>query len=210
MSYNFKRICIILSILLLNSCVKEPNLNQKESPSSTISEKKDDKKLYKDVFNTISSNLDSADEKYVDLKTEFENSPYLPKAALALAVAHIQKKEYILANFYLQEALNSDPSNELAKYLLSKNQFLYAKSVASDQSYLEQAIKALEVNSNIVADAEYKLLADSMLTRVQLEKVYNNQSIGKMYKRLNKNKAYELYINKTLNLNINPQNIYKP
>ncbi len=215
MSYYIQKFCIILGIFLLTSCVEKTKLDleiEKEMAKleeTTKKAPKDDEALYRKIFKNISSNLDLADEGYVDLKSDFEKSPFLEKAALALAVAHMQKQEYILANFYLQEALAINKSNELAKYLLSKNQFLYAKSVANDQTYMEKAIKSLEVNKNILHDREYKLLANSMLIRTKLDKVYNNQSIGKMYKKLNKNKAYELYINKTLNLNINPNDIYK-
>jgi outer membrane protein assembly factor BamD len=213
MLYKNSAISIILSIFLLNSCVKNPHPDQNITApldENNKTTKKNAKALQEDIFKSLAHNLDDADEKYVDLKTEFKKSPYVEKSALALAVAHMQQEEFILANFYLQEALKANRSNELAKYLLAKNQFLYAKSVASDQTYLNKAIKALETNRKILKDREYKLLADSMLTRVKLEKVYNNQRIGKLYKKLNKNKAYELYISKTLNLNINPQDIYKP
>ncbi len=199
---------IFIFILIFSSCANNSNI--KKDSINIENKKYSDRKLYKEIFENISVNLDNADEKYIDLKSNFENSPLVINSALALAIAHMQKKEYLLANFYLQEVLQIDSNNELAKYLLSKNQFLYTKSLANDQSYMEKSIKALEINRNLLTDDEYKLLADSMLLRIKLDKIYNNQNIGKMYKKLNKNKAYELYINKTLNLNINPKNIYKP
>jgi len=209
MLYNFRTICVILSIFLLNSCVNETNIDQNKK-SVSLSEKSSDKKIYNNIYKNLSSNLDAADEEFIKLKTDYENSKYLSKSALALAIAHMNKKEHILANFYLQELLQADSSNTLGKYLLSKNQFMYAKLTQSDQEYMDKAIKSLEVNKNILSDSEYQLLANSMLTRLKLDKVWNNVKIGSMYKKLNKNKAYELYINRTLNTGVNINEIYKP
>ena len=209
MLYNIKYIYIILSIFLLSSCVNEANLN-KENSLSNLEKEESDKQIYKRIYKNLSINLDMADEEFIKLKTDYENSKYLPKAATVLAVAHMNKKEHILANFYLQELLQSSASNSVGKYLLNKNQFMYAKLVQSDQQYIDKAIKSLEVNKNILTDSEYKILANTMLTRIQLDKAWNNIKIGNMYKKLNKDKAYELYINKTLNMGIDTKDIYKP
>ena len=198
-------ITILVTFFILNSCAN----NQVVSTQKKVT-LSSDKTIYNNIYKNLSSNLDSADEEFIKLKTDYENSKYLPKAALALAIAHMNKKEHILANFYLQELLQTDSSSSIGKYLLSKNQFMYAKLTQSDQEYMNKAIKSLEVNKNILNDNEYKLLANTMLTRLKLDKVWNNIKIGSMYKKLNKNKAYELYINRTLNTGIDIKNIYKP
>jgi len=210
MLYNIKRICFILSVLLLVGCVNESNIDNQNKKISSTDISFTAKDVYKKILNYISKDLDAADEEFIKLKTDYENSKYLSKAALALAIAHMNKKEHILANFYLQELMQADSSNSVGKYLLSKNQFMYAKLTQSDQEYMNNAIKSLEVNKNILSDSEYQLLANTMLLRLKLDKVWNNVKIGSMYKKLNKDKAYELYINRTLNLGVDINSIYKP
>ena len=203
---------ILITLLILNGCTNNSkiNTNNKVKSSNKQLSISNDKSIYKNIYKNLSNNLDAADEEFIKLKTDYENSKYLSKAALALAIAHMNKKEHILANFYLQELLQADSSNNVGKYLLSKNQFMYAKLTQSDQQYMDRAIKSLEVNKNLLSDSEYQLLANSMLTRLKLDKVWNNVKIGSMYKKLNKNKAYELYINRTLNTGIDIKDIYKP
>ncbi len=200
-----KLISLVFFAIILSSCAN----NQPKKNKTTI-KVTDDKSIYNNIYKKLSSNLDLADQEYVKLKTDYENSKYLPKASLALAIAHINKKEHILANFYLQEVLSIDNSNSFAKYLLSKNQYMYAKLMKNDLQYLNQAINSLKTNKNLLSHSDYQLLANTMYTRVMLEKIWNNVKIGSMYKKLNKNKAYELYINKTLNSGIDIKNIFKP
>jgi outer membrane protein assembly factor BamD len=198
-------IFIALATIILSSCA-----NNQPTKSQTLKKESNDRAVFNNIYKNLSSNLDLADQEYVKLKTDYENSNYLSKAALALAIAHINKKEHILANFYLQEVLSNDSSNSFAKYLLSKNQYMYAKLMQRDQQYLNRAINSLKTNKNLLNDSDYLLLANTMYTRVMLEKIWNNVKIGSMYKKLNKNKAYELYINKTLNSGIDIKDIYKP
>lgn len=215
MLYNIKRICFILSVFLLVGCVNDGDLELEEldldidKKELTTSEKPSDKKLYEEIFQKISKNLDDADEKFITLKTDHEKSPYIKKAATALAIAHMSKKEHILANFYIQELLKKDPKSKLGKFLLSKNQYLYSQLTQSDQQYMISAIKSLKTNKELLKDSEYQILANTMLTRLELDKAWNNAKIGYMYKKLNKDKGYELYINRTQELGIDINSIYK-
>jgi len=198
---------IIIIGFLIGGCANDSmQLKQDNKKPNTIN----DKTLYKGIYNNLHNNLDGADEQYINLKTTYENSRYLSKAASILAIAHMNKKEYILANFYIQELLQYDSSSKIGKFLLSKNQFLYAQLTQSDQQYINSAIKSLQTNLALLSDSEHKMLSNSMLTRLKFDKIYNYAKIGSMYKKLNKNKAYELYINKSLNSEIDINSIYKP
>jgi outer membrane protein assembly factor BamD len=208
MLYNIKRICFILSVFLLVGCVNDDDIDINENVVTSSSDKSA-KEIYRDIFTRMSKNLDDADESFIDLKTDHEKSPYLKKAATALAVAHMSRREHILANFYLQELLKNDPKNSFGKYLLSKNQYLYAQLTQSDQQYMNSAIKSLKTNKELLKDSEYQILANTMLTRLELDKAWNNAKIGYMYKKLNKDKGYELYINRTQELGIDINSIYK-
>ena len=122
----------------------------------------------------------------------------------------MQNKEYILANFYLQEALSIDSNDEFAKFLLIKNQFLAALENQRDVNYMQKALKALELNRNLVYSDDYVILANSMLTRVKLDMLYKNREIGSLYQKLNKTNAAKLYLERAKELGIDSKEIYKP
>jgi len=121
--FMYKKIIFLLvSALIINSCQNSSGAKPVISTQETLSS---DKKLYSDIYNALlRQNLDDADDMYIKLKTSFDSSEYTSNAALDLAIAHMQKREYILANFYLQERLAQNGGDEFAKFLLVKNQFL--------------------------------------------------------------------------------------
>lgn len=168
--------------------------------------------LYAQINSAIKQKeLDSADDNYIELKTASdENSQYLKKAAANLAIAHIAQKEYILANFYIQEALQVDSSDATLRYLLVKNQFLSAAQNRHDQTYMQKAIKALEINKNLQNSSDYRLLANSMAARVKINIAFNNKEVSDLYKRLNKDKASTIYENRVKLLGLDASEIVQP
>ena len=165
--------------------------------------------LYEEIDKLIKvNNLERAGELYIKLKDK-ENKEATKLTASKLALAHIAKKEYILANFYLQEALAIDPNDEFLKFLLVKNQFLAAALNSSDQSYLKRALKSLESNRYLVNDSDYQILVNTMITRVKLETLWNNKEASTLYKKMNKIEASNIYNNRVLNLGYNPKDIVK-
>ena len=203
----FKGAVALVALFLLIGCSNNNNINIQ---NSNISEFEDDKKIYNSIYRAIASkNLDDADDSYIKLKTTYENSSFVNKAALDLAIVHMQKGEYILANFYLQDYLAQDPSSEFAKFLLVKNQFLSAVRNQRDQSYTNRALNALKINKDLVSSSEYQLLANSMLMRVTLDKAWQNKDIAMQYKRLKKDEAFRIYQEKVKELGVNINDIYK-
>ena len=167
--------------------------------------------LYGKIMQNIySHNLDEADDSYVDLKTNSEDRELIAKAAKNLAIAHIAKDENILANYYIQEALQYSPGDEFMTYLLNKNQFLAAAKSSNEAAYLQKALSALKINRQLLIDEDYTLLADSMLDRVEYTLVLNNQDVSQLYKRLNKINASEFYKNKATILGIDSSEIIRP
>ena len=196
---------ITLFSLILLGCASNNNSVAQSSTNSNY------QSSTSKIYNNIKSrNLDDADSAYIDLKTNSESPTTLSSVAKTLAIVHMQNQEYILANFYLQQALQVDGSDEFTKFLLSKNQFLSALKNQRDQSYRDRALKALEVDRNLVADEDYSLLANSMLTRVKLDTAWNNKEIGNTYKRLNKQEASQIYENRIKSLGFDINDIYKP
>ncbi|MDQ7084290.1 MAG: outer membrane protein assembly factor BamD [Sulfurovum sp.] len=59
---------------------------------------------YQEIATNITrGNLDKADAFYISLKSEHMRSPLMPTALMMLAHAHMNKEEYLLANYYLDE-----------------------------------------------------------------------------------------------------------
>ena len=167
--------------------------------------------LYSKVLDSIDkSELDTADDSYIELKTSSENKKLIADAATNLAIAHIAKGENILANFYIQEALQYNPSNEMLRFLLVKNQFLAAAKSSNETTYLQKALDALKTNRPLVGSYDYGILANSMLTRVQLSVALNNQDISRLYQRLNKADASTFYKEKATILGIDSSEIVRP
>jgi len=202
-------IFITIAIFSLNSCQNSKNVKIDNSTKKV--NLSDDLKIYKNIAKNIgNNNFDEADNLYISLKNGYDGSKFTKNAAINLAIAHIQKKEYILANFYLQEYLSYDSSSEFAKYLLNRNQFLSAVKNSNDLDYLQKALKALETNSYLVYSNDYKILADSMLIRTKLNIAWRNKEISSLYKRLNKQEAVTIYENKIKELGFDIGDIINP
>ena len=167
--------------------------------------------IYSKIIENIQkSNLDSADDSYIELKTSSEDKQLIAEAATNLAIAHIAKGENILANFYIQEALQYNPSSEMLRFLLVKNQFLAAAKSSNETTYLQKALDALKSNRSLVSDYDYAVLAGSMLTRVELSVALNNQDVSRLYQRLNKADASTFYKEKATILGIDSSEIVRP
>ncbi len=205
-----KSIALLSSLFFLIACSNNQNLSKPGAKKENLA-LSGDKAVYNSIYQNISSqNLDAADDKYIKLKTDYENSQYLNSAADTLAVVHMQNSENILANFYLQEALQSNPSDDFAKFLLVKNQFLAAVKNQRDKNYMNKALKALETDKDLVTSQDDIIAANSMLNRVKLDMAYSNKEISNLYKSQNKQKAYEIYQDKFKQLGVNVDDVYKP
>jgi len=205
MLFNKKSILTISILSILLGCTNS-NMVQNSSNTNSVIEQNS---LYQQIVSKIQSgNLDSAEELYIKLKESEQNSE-IKKAASMLAVAHMAKKEYILANFFIQEALAIDSSDEFLKYLLIKNQFLAANMNNTDKSYINKALNALESNRYLVSDSDYQILANTMLTRVKLDIAWGNKRVSNLYKNMNKPEAYRLYKQKVETLGFDVNDIVK-
>ena len=194
-----KKINILLIVILtitINSCANNSNLSKENNNSIILGNNSLDNYIKED-------SLDSADEAYITLKEEDINQNILKESAKKLALAHMQKQEYILANFYIQEAISNDESDDSLKLLLVKNQYLAALHNSTDMSYLKKALRALEENINLVVNNDDRVKADKMLKEVRELMAKKNAKIANYYKLKRKDKAYELYNDKVKLLNQN-------
>ncbi len=201
--FSSKLLLSITFIIIVNSCSSDNISKIKKINDNT------DNGIYSSIYNEIKyKNIDEADNLYIKLKTNFETSKYIKSAAETLAIVHMQNNENILANFYLQEALESDSSDQFAKFLLAKNQFLSANKNERDLNYIQRALEALKIDKDLVY-GDYAILANSMLIRVKLDMAWKNSQIGNLYKRLNKKDAVNIYKQKIEQLGVNIDDIEK-
>jgi outer membrane protein assembly factor BamD (BamD/ComL family) len=201
-----KHILLAVTFTLLIGCSTNSSLDKVEPTQNSSTNT-----TYQKIINAINSkNLDLADNSYIDLKTESSNNHLIENAATNLAITHIAKHENILANFYIQEALQKNPSSSVLRYMLIKNQFLAAAKNSYETSYMQKALQALKTNRQLINSYDYGLLADSMVTRVGLTIALNNQETSNLYKRLNKQSAAEFYKEKSQILGINSNDITRP
>jgi outer membrane protein assembly factor BamD (BamD/ComL family) len=201
-----KKIFLPVTLALLIGCTTNNNIGKQEAIQMGSTNT-----TYQKIINAINSReLDLADNSYIDLKTESSNNHLIENAATNLAIAHIAKHENILANFYIQEALQKNPSSSVLRYMLIKNQFLAAAKNSYETSYLQKALQALKTNRQLIGNYDYRLLADSMVTRVALTIALNNQETSNLYKRLNKKSAAEFYKEKSQLLGIDTNDITRP
>lgn len=155
---------------------------------------------YKKMIEAInSSDLEEADDFFVSLQSEHLNSPLLPEAMLILARAHIDEKEYLLANFYLDEYIKRFGTRnniEFAKTLKIKAHFLSFKLTGRDQQLLLDSIKEAERFIREHPYSEHRPIVDTMLAKMLLANLQFNKEIASLYKTLDKPKAAEIYENR--------------
>jgi len=191
-----KYITILISLFLI-ACTNTQNINPSINKSNN--------KILQFIKN---GDLDSADEEYIKIK-DTQDSTKIKDSATILAIAHIENNEYILANFFIQEGLSIDSSDEFLKFLLIKNQFLSANEHNNDLSYIKKALKALEENSYLISDNEYKTLTSTMITRLKIDIAKRNKDIANQYKSLNKIQAYKIYKQKIEDMGFDSKDIIK-
>ena len=196
---------ITFIMLIINNCTtNQANLEIEKNISN------ESNSIDLTIYNSIQQDIDKADDAYIDLKSSSKNEQLIADAATNLAIAHIAKGENILANFYIQEALQYKPGDEMLQFLLNKNQFLAAAKNSNETTYLQKALDALKTNRLLVSDYDYGILADSMLTRVELSIALNNQDVSRLYQRLNKSEASTFYQEKAKILGIDSSEIVRP
>ena len=192
-------ITLIIFTLFFSACSNNTNLKP-DNNKTTIKNSRIEQLIAQD-------NLDAAGEEFISLKEAQADNKVIKNAAKKLAIAHMAKKEHILANFFIQEAISSDESDDSLKLLLIKNQYLAAIHNSTDLSYLQKALKALEENINLIVDENNKIEANRMLQEVKELVSKKNREIANYYKIRKKDSAYELYNSRAEQLNQEPNSI---
>lgn len=169
---------------------------------------------YKQIIKDIKDkDLEQADAHYTSMSSEHVASPLLENTLLILALAHMEEEEYILANFYLDTYIKrygDDAKSEYARYLKIKANFLSFTYPDRSQKLLLDTIVDIQQYINDYPNSIYTPLVSTILVKMQLGKYYLDKKIHKLYGRMNKPKAKEIYEQKLNNSALKDANMIDP
>jgi len=169
---------------------------------------------YKKIIKSIaSSNLDKADNYYVSLKSEHIRSPLLPTATMILAEAHMNDKNYLMADYYLDEYLKKYASGEkieLVKFLKIKAAFLGLKDINRDQKLMIDTLQRVDKFTKDYPNSVYKPIVDTLKVHLHMAQYLLNDTISRLYYRIGKERASQIYEQKNRESVLNSADIEAP
>ena len=155
---------------------------------------------YQQIANSITNgNLDKADAYYISLKSEHMRSPLMPTSLMMLAHAHMNKEEYLLANYYLDEynkRYGEEESREYTDFMKLKASFLGVKDVYKDQKLIMDSIATAKTYIYRYPGSPYAPLVNTMLIRLHMSQYLLNENIAALYDRTGKSDAAKIYRDK--------------
>jgi outer membrane protein assembly factor BamD len=203
---NYKKSMLLaLLIMLFIGCSDKDAVKEYDRPALY---------WYKNIVKNIaSSNFDKADNYYISLRSEHMRSPLLPTATLILAQAHMEDQGYIMADYYLDEYLKKYASGkkiELAKFLKIKAAFLGLKDINRDQKLMIDTLTNVEKFTKDYPNSIYKPIVDTLKVRLHMAQYLLNENISRLYSRIDKDKAAQIYMEKNKNSMLNSADIKAP
>lgn len=152
---------------------------------------------YKKIASSISSgSLDKADAYFISLKSEHMRSLLMPTSIMMLAHAHMNKEEYLLANYYLDEynkRYGEGDSREYTDFMKLKAAFLGIKDVYKDQKLIIDSIAKSKTYIARYPGSPYTSLINTMLIRLHMSQYLLNENIAALYERTGHPKAATIY-----------------
>ena len=187
---NFKK-SILLSIamaFLFTACGTKDEVTEFNKPALY---------WYKKIAQSIAkNNMDKADEYYISLKSEHMRSPLMPTAMMLLAHAHMNKEEYLLANYYLDEynkRYGEEKTREYTDFMKLKASFLGVQDVNKDQKLIIDSINHSKTYLMRYPGSEYGPLVNTILIRLHMSQYMLNENIAALYERTGKEEAAKIY-----------------
>jgi len=205
MRKTFARVVVTVAVVLLAGCGNDNDITEFNRPAIY---------WYQNIADSIGvGNTDKADEYYISLKSEHMRSPLLPTATLMLAFAHMQKEEYLLANFYLDEfnkRFAYEAHYEYIEYMKLKAAFMGVTDIYRDQKLILDTIERSKVYAARYPDSPYTPLVNNMLVRLQMALYLLNENIASLYDRIGKPEAAKIYRAKNKNSFVQQADIVPP
>ena len=184
----FKKGLFFLPVLLFIGCSTKEVVHYENLTALSWHQK-----IYKDIKE---NNLEQADENFISLQAEHPRSIYIKNNLLSLFLAHKKEEEFELAKFYLDEykkryaTLQEIPWIEYQKIKLD---FLAYQNAYTNQKHLLDLIKSCKKYISKYPNSNYIYEVNTILAKANLTKKYLDDKISKLYKKLDKPKAANLY-----------------
>ncbi|NPA54910.1 MAG: outer membrane protein assembly factor BamD [Epsilonproteobacteria bacterium] len=161
--------------------------------------------IYKDINN---QDLDKADDDFTSLEVEYPNSPFVAQDLLILAHAHKEFKEFTLAEFYLKEYQQRYASLDEKKWALYKRaeyRFFSLHNAYTNQKHLYDTLNFIKKALQTYPNSPYKYELKTMQKKLEASIILFNNQIAKLYQKLDKPKAAQIYQQPTTTDIIPPQ-----
>ena len=187
---NFKKTLFmgLATVLLFVGCSKDEEVAEFNKPALY---------WYQQMADSITrGNLDKADSYYISLKSEHMRSPLMPTSLMMLAHAHMNKEEYLLANYYLDEynkRFGEYDSREYTDFMKLKAAFLGVKDVYKDQKLIIDSIANAKRYIYRYPGSPYNSLVNTLLIRLHMSQYLLNENIAALYDRTGKEDAAKIY-----------------
>jgi len=155
---------------------------------------------YNKILKSINSfQLDKADDALASLEAEHKQSKLIPSALLIVAKVHMDEEEYELAEFYLNDYIQKyqqDKFIDYIRFLKLKAKFLAFKNQFREQNLVYETIEDTQEFINNYPKSKYLYLVETIQARLYMAKASFDTEIAKVYLRIDKPKASEVYANK--------------
>ena len=187
---NFKKTLFIglATAFLFVGCTKDEEVAEFNKPAIY---------WYQKMADSITrGSLDKADSYYISLKSEHMRSPLMPTSLMMLAHAHMNKEEYLLANYYLDEynkRFGVSDSREYTDFMKLKAAFLGVKDVYKDQKLIIDSIANAKKYIYRYPGSPYHPLVNTLLIRLHMSQYLLNENIAALYDRTGKDEAAKIY-----------------
>ncbi len=146
------------------------------------------------------ASIDEADDTFTSLESEHKNSPLLPSALMIIANAHMDEEEYVMATYYFDEYLKkfSTATNiDYVRYLKVKAKFMGFKYQFREQELVYDTINDANYFIESYPDSEYIYLVKDIKSRLNMAKASFDKEVSELYTRVGKDKASEVYEQRT-------------
>ena len=154
--------------------------------------------------------IEEADDTFTSLESEHKNSPLVPTSLLILANAHIVVEEYELANYYIDEynkRFGLSKNIEYVRYMKIKANFLSIGYQYREQKLFTDTIVEIEEFIEKFPNSPYIHLVRDINSRLHMGKAAFDKEISELYKRVGKDNASKLYLEKSKKSWNNPEEI---
>lgn len=146
--------------------------------------------------------LELADGSFTSLQSEHMRSVLIPDALQILSQAHMDRDEYLLAGFYLDEYLKrygDKRSAEYIKFQKVKAGFLAFRYPLRDQQLLLDTVRDSEAFMKEYPNSVYRPFVETMVLKLSLASKMLNENIAALYKRVDKPVAAQQYSDELAN-----------